>query len=111
MRSISAATWASIRSCSPRRATASRRRPWAAAPAAPADTLLAVIGRGTSDPDANANVAKVARMLWEGMGFGWAEIGYSGVTDPRVDATLERAAASASAGSSCSPSSCSPASW
>ena len=33
-------------------------------------TLLAVIGRGTSDPDANGNVAKVARMLWEGMGFG-----------------------------------------
>ncbi len=55
-------------------------------------TLLAVIGRGTSDPDANGNVAKVARMLWEGMGFGWAEVGYSGVTDPRVDAALERAA-------------------
>ena len=56
------------------------------------DTLLAVIGRGTSDPDANGNVAKVARMLWEGMGFGWAEIGYSGVAHPRVDALLERAA-------------------
>ena len=57
-----------------------------------ADTLLAVIGRGTSDPDANGNVAKVARMLWEGMGFGWAEVGYSGVAHPRVDALLERAA-------------------
>ena len=56
------------------------------------DTLLAVIGRGTSDPDANGNVAKVARMLWEGMGFGWAEVGYSGVAHPRVDALLERAA-------------------
>ncbi|HEX6111697.1 MAG TPA: sirohydrochlorin chelatase [Geminicoccaceae bacterium] len=55
-------------------------------------TLLAVIGRGTSDPDANGNVAKVARMLWEGMGFGWAEVGYSGVAHPRVDALLERAA-------------------
>jgi len=55
-------------------------------------TLLAVIGRGTSDPDANGNVAKVARMLWEGMGFGWAEVGYSGVAHPRVDAVLERAA-------------------
>jgi sirohydrochlorin cobaltochelatase len=54
-------------------------------------TLLAVIGRGTSDPDANGNVAKVARMLWEGMGFGWAEVGYSGVAQPRVDAALERA--------------------
>jgi sirohydrochlorin cobaltochelatase len=56
-----------------------------------ADTLLAVIGRGTSDSDANGNVAKVARMLWEGMGFGWAEVGYSGVAHPRVDALLERA--------------------
>jgi sirohydrochlorin cobaltochelatase len=53
--------------------------------------LLAVIGRGTSDPDANGNVAKVARMLWEGMGFGWAEVGYSGVAHPRVDALLDRA--------------------
>jgi sirohydrochlorin cobaltochelatase len=56
-----------------------------------AETLLAVIGRGTSDPDANGNVAKVARMLWEGMGFGWAEVGFSGVAHPRVDALLERA--------------------
>ena len=54
-------------------------------------TLLAVIGRGTSDPDANGNVAKVARMLWEGMGFGWAEVGYSGVAHPRIEALLERA--------------------
>ena len=57
-----------------------------------AQTLLAVVGRGTSDPDANGNVAKVARMLWEGMGFGWAEVGYSGVAQPRVNALLERAA-------------------
>jgi sirohydrochlorin cobaltochelatase len=54
-------------------------------------TLLALIGRGTSDPDANGNVFKVARMLGEGMGFGWIEIGFSGVTHPRVDAVLERA--------------------
>jgi sirohydrochlorin cobaltochelatase len=57
-----------------------------------AQTLLAVVGRGTSDPDANGNVAKVARMLWEGMGFGWAEVGYSGLAYPRADALLERAA-------------------
>ena len=63
----------------------------APAPVPREETLLAVIGRGTSDPDANGNVAKVARMLWEGMGFGWAEVGYSGVAHPRVDALLERA--------------------
>ena len=57
-----------------------------------ADTLLMVVGRGTNDSDANSNVSKVARMLWEGMGFGWAETCYSGVAHPRVDAGLERAA-------------------
>ena len=55
------------------------------------DTLLVVVGRGASDPDANSNVAKVARMLWEGFGFGWAETAYSGVTFPLVEPALERA--------------------
>ncbi|OAN55254.1 sirohydrochlorin cobaltochelatase [Paramagnetospirillum marisnigri] len=55
------------------------------------DTLLMVVGRGTNDPDANSNIAKVARMLWEGMGFGWAEIAFSGVAHPLVDQGLERA--------------------
>ncbi|MBT7943390.1 MAG: sirohydrochlorin chelatase, partial [Alphaproteobacteria bacterium] len=55
------------------------------------DTLLMVVGRGTNDPDANSNVCKVARMLWEGMGFGWAEVSYSGVAFPLVDAGMERA--------------------
>ena len=53
------------------------------------ETCLVVIGRGASDPDANGNIAKVARMLWEGMGFGWCEIGYSGVTFPLVEPCLE----------------------
>jgi len=55
-----------------------------------ADSLLLVVGRGTNDPDANSNIAKVTRMLWEGMGFGWAECAFSGVTTPLVDAALER---------------------
>ena len=54
-----------------------------------AETCLVVIGRGASDPDANSNVSKVARMLWEGMGFGWCETGYSGVTFPLVEPCLE----------------------
>ncbi len=54
-----------------------------------AETALVVIGRGASDPDANANVSKIARMLWEGMGFGWCETGYSGVTFPLVEPTLD----------------------
>ena len=55
------------------------------------DTLLMVVGRGTNDPDANSNVSKVARMLWEGLGFGWAEVSYSGVASPLVDAGLAHA--------------------
>src|SRR5688572_6206655 len=56
------------------------------------ETLLLVVGRGASDPDANADVAKVTRMLWEGFGFGWAETAYSGVTFPLVEPALEKAA-------------------
>ena len=57
-----------------------------------AETALVVIGRGASDPDANANVAKITRLLWEGFGFGWAETGYSGVTFPLVAPCLEHVA-------------------
>ncbi|MGR3466735.1 MAG: CbiX/SirB N-terminal domain-containing protein, partial [Shimia sp.] len=56
------------------------------------DTCLVVIGRGASDPDANGNVAKIARLLHEGMGFGWCEVGYSGVTFPLVEPCLQHAA-------------------
>jgi len=56
------------------------------------ETLLVVVGRGASDPDANSNVAKVTRMLWEGLGLGWAETAYSGVTFPLVEPALEHAA-------------------
>jgi sirohydrochlorin cobaltochelatase len=55
------------------------------------NTLLMVIGRGSSDPDANSNVTKVTRMLWEGLGLGWAETAYSGVTFPLVEPGLEHA--------------------
>ena len=56
------------------------------------DTLLMVIGRGASDPDANSNIFKIARMIGEAMGFGWIEIGYSGVTFPLVTPALHHAA-------------------
>ena len=55
------------------------------------DTLLVVVGRGSSDPDANSNVSKVARMLVEGFGFGWGETVYSGVTFPLVEPGLRHA--------------------
>ncbi len=55
------------------------------------ETMLLTVGRGASDPDANSNVAKVSRMLWEGLGFGWGETAYSGVTFPLVQPGLEHA--------------------
>ena len=54
------------------------------------DTLLVVIGRGSSDPDANSNISKITRMLWEGMGFGWAETAYTAVAAPLMAEALER---------------------
>jgi sirohydrochlorin cobaltochelatase len=56
------------------------------------ETVLVVVGRGASDPDANSNVAKVTRMLWESLGFGWAETAYSGVTFPLVAPALDHVA-------------------
>lgn len=46
------------------------------------DTCLLVVGRGTADPDANSDVAKLTRMLWEGLGFGFATTAFIGVTAP-----------------------------
>ena len=54
------------------------------------ETLLMVIGRGGSDPDANSSVSKITRMLWEGMGFGWAETAYTAVAAPLMADALER---------------------
>jgi sirohydrochlorin cobaltochelatase len=76
----------------PKLLTAAAERIVAAVPEHRAETLLVVVGRGTNDPDANSNIAKISRMLWEGMGFGWAETAFSGVAHPRVDAALDRAA-------------------
>jgi len=56
------------------------------------ETCLVVIGRGASDPDANGNVAKIARLIQEGMGFGWCEVGFSGVTFPLVEPCLQHVA-------------------
>jgi len=64
----------------------------AVAPEPRSEALLLAVGRGTNDPDANSNISKIARMLWEGLGFGWAEVAFSGVAEPRVDAALVRAA-------------------
>ena len=55
------------------------------------DTMLVVVGRGTSVSEANAEAAKLTRIVCENMGFGWAETVYSGVTYPSVGRGLEMA--------------------
>lgn len=54
------------------------------------DTLLVVVGRGTSDTLANAEAAKLTRIINENMGFGWADTVYSGVTYPSVGVGLDK---------------------
>lgn len=53
------------------------------------DTMLVVVGRGTSDTYANAEAAKLTRIVTENLGFGWSETVYSGVTFPSVGQGLE----------------------
>lgn len=62
----------------------------AAGPSDRKDTLLLVVGRGSSDPDANSDIAKLARLLGEGMGYGWSAACYVGVTTPLLPEALAR---------------------
>ena len=55
------------------------------------DTLLLVIGHGSIDTDANSNLMKMSRMVWEGLGFGWAEVTYVNGAFPSIEQTLDRA--------------------
>jgi sirohydrochlorin cobaltochelatase len=49
-----------------------------------------VVGRGASDPDANADLHKLARLLWEGRDWPLVEAAFVGITSPRVPEGLER---------------------
>jgi precorrin-8X/cobalt-precorrin-8 methylmutase len=56
------------------------------------DTCLVLVGRGATDSDANSEVAKFARMIEEGMGFGASYVCYSGTAKPLVSDGLRAAA-------------------
>ncbi|MEB3231256.1 MAG: sirohydrochlorin chelatase, partial [Leptolyngbyaceae bacterium] len=56
-------------------------------------TVLLFVGRGASDPDANGDVYKLARMLWEGSGYLDLEVCFTGITHPRMERGFERARA------------------
>lgn len=55
-----------------------------------AETAVALIGRGATDPDANGDVAKVARLLWEGREWPLVEPGFVSLAEPAVPDVLDR---------------------
>lgn len=48
-----------------------------------------VIGRGSSDPDANADFCKVVRLFGEGRNLGWVLPSFIGITRPLFEETVE----------------------
>jgi sirohydrochlorin cobaltochelatase len=55
-----------------------------------ADTAVLLLGRGGSDPDANSDLYKIARLLWEKNHYEIVEPAFMGVTNPLVDQGIER---------------------
>lgn len=63
------------------------------APDVPDDEALLVTGAGSSDPDANGDLAKIGRVLAERTGHRWVDVAWAGVTWPRTDLAMRRLAA------------------
>lgn len=57
------------------------------------EEVLVVAASGSSDPEANGELHKAARILAEGSGHRWVEVCVAGVTWPRTDVVLRRVAA------------------
>jgi sirohydrochlorin cobaltochelatase len=53
-------------------------------------TTVVLVGRGSSDPDANGEIAKVARLLWEGRGYDGVETSFISLAPPSVPDALQR---------------------
>ncbi len=52
------------------------------------DVAVVLCARGSSDPDSNADVHKLARLLYEGRSFTRVEAGFIGVTEPLLEDAL-----------------------
>jgi sirohydrochlorin cobaltochelatase len=61
-------------------------------PCTDAETALLLVGRGSHDPDSNSDLAKIARLVWEGRTYGWVETAYYSLTAPDVQAGIMRCA-------------------
>ena len=55
-----------------------------------AEAAVLLVGRGSTDPDANAEVYRAARLLWEGRGIGTVEAAFVSLAQPSVAEGLER---------------------
>ncbi|MFD1659767.1 sirohydrochlorin chelatase [Streptomyces caeni] len=64
----------------------------ARAPADRAGVTVLLVGRGSTDPDANAEVYKAARLLWEGRGYAGVETAFVSLAAPDVPGGLDRCA-------------------
>lgn len=54
---------------------------------------LLLLGRGSSDPDANSDVYKIGRLLTERQGYLGHEVGFIGVTEPNTETAFKALAA------------------
>jgi sirohydrochlorin cobaltochelatase len=54
------------------------------------DTAVLIVGRGSSDPDANSDLAKIARLFYEGRPYPAVESAYVSMTPPDVGTALDR---------------------
>lgn len=61
-----------------------------AAAAGHQDVAVLIVGRGSSDPDANSDIYKMSRLFWERSQVKWVETGFMGVTFPLFDEGIER---------------------
>ncbi|WP_031165901.1 sirohydrochlorin chelatase [Streptomyces durhamensis] len=55
-----------------------------------AEVTVLLVGRGSTDPDANAEVFKAARLLWEGRGYAGVETAFVSLAAPDVPSGLDR---------------------
>jgi len=56
------------------------------------DVAVVLCARGSSDPDANSDAHKLARLLYEGRAFSRVDASFIGVTEPVLDETLHSVA-------------------
>jgi sirohydrochlorin cobaltochelatase len=82
--------WSYARPLGPHPALVSLLAARIAAVAGAPDPAVLVVGRGSTDPDANADVVKTSRLLWEGREYPLAETAFVSLARPSVPEGLER---------------------